>query len=83
MEESQEEARLLINFTVYAGPIESRKRADNSIDLISTDHSVVQQYVNSIYLREKAEGRMTSAVEQQKKRAIALIALLKKEYKLE
>jgi hypothetical protein len=81
---SQDQARLMINFGVYAGPIGDGKRGiDNSIDLISTDPHVIQQYVNSIYLREEIEGTMRFAVEQQKKRAIALIALLKREYKLE
>lgn len=82
--QSQEQARLLINFEVYATPIGAgRQGVDNTIDLISSDPHVIQQYINSIYLREMVEGTMTFAVEQQKKRAIALIGLLKKEYKLE
>ncbi|HVS94004.1 MAG TPA: hypothetical protein VHE59_18340 [Mucilaginibacter sp.] len=81
--ESQEQARLLINFAVYASPISTGQQVDNTIDLISTDPHVIQQYINSIYLREMVEGTMNYAVEQQKKRAIALIGLLKKEYKLE
>ena len=83
-DQSQKQASLLIDFGAYATPIESGKRVvDNTIDLIGSDPHVIQQYINSIYLRKVIEGTMTSAVEQQKKRAIALIALLKKEYKLE
>jgi hypothetical protein len=84
VDQSQKQAGLLINFAVYASPIGTGKPVfDNTIDLISTDPYVIQQFVNSIYLRKEIEGGMTSVVEQQKKRAIALMALLKKEYKLE
>jgi len=81
--QSQEQARLLINFLVFLPARQTGKPIfDTTIDLISTDPHVIQQYINSIYLRGMVEGTMRYAVEQQKKRAIALIALLKKEYKL-
>ncbi len=73
-----------MKFEVFKPAMQSGKPVfDTTIDLISTDPHVVQQYINSIYLRGMVEGTMRYAVEQQKKRAIALISLLKKEYKLE
>jgi hypothetical protein len=80
---SQEQARLLINFEVFRTALQTGKPVfDNTIDLISTDPHIIQQYVNSIYLRIQLENTLTYAIEQQKQRAIALIALLKKEYRL-
>jgi hypothetical protein len=81
---TQDEARRLINFDVFRTASQAGKpNFDTTIDLISTDQHVIQQYVNAIYLREQLEGTFTQAIEEQKQQAMVLIALLKKEYKLE
>jgi len=81
---SQEQARLLINFEVFRTPLQTGKVIfDNNIDLISSDPHIIQQYVNAIYLREQIENTLTAAIQYQKQQAVVLIALLKKEYKLE
>jgi len=81
--ESQEQARLLINFEVFRTALQTGKPIfDNTIDLIGSDPHAIQQFVNSIYLRIQIENTLTTAIGWQKQEAIALIALLKKEYKL-
>jgi len=76
-------ARQVINFKVYSSSSLGIK--DNNIatiNLISTDHNALLQYSNAIYMKAGAEKYYSRLIADQQKRAIDLIALLKREYDL-
>ena len=80
-EDSEKFARQMINMKAY-GFLNTQRRIDNTITLISTDHKDAEQYANAIYMKAAVESSYCRLVREQKQLAIKLIALLKREYNL-
>ena len=74
----------IMNFKVFNFIIpDTQDNASAATPLISRDHNALVQYSNAIYIKAGVEKSYTRMIADQQKRAIDLIALLKKEYHLE